>query len=86
MELIVNLNVSFLYHYYTKQIIQFCITYTWPIICEIGEILHFNTIFMYVKAMENINLILYKNDIKIKHLNSILIYFLMRKKRDFLEK
>ena len=52
MELIVNLNVSFLYHYYTKQIIQFCITYTWQNICEIGEILHLNTIFMCVKAMK----------------------------------
>ena len=81
-----NLYATFLFHYYTEQIIQFCITYTWPIICEIGGILHFNTIFMCVKAMEKINLILYKNDIKIKHLNSILIYFLMRKKRDFLEK
>ena len=56
MELIVNLNVSFLYHYYTKQIIQFCSTYTWPKIGEIGEILYFNTIFMCVKAMENYKL------------------------------
>ena len=52
MELIVNLNVSFLYHYYTKQIIQFSITYTWQKIREIGEILHFNIIFMCVKGME----------------------------------
>ena len=51
-ELKVNLNATFLYHYYTKQIIQFCITYTWQKICEIGEILHFNIIFMCVKAME----------------------------------
>ena len=51
-ELKVNLNATFLYHYYTKQIIQFCITYTWPKIGDIGKILHLNTIFMRVKAMK----------------------------------
>ena len=55
-ELKVNFNVTFLYHYYTKQIIQFCITYTWPKIGDIGEILHFYTIFMCVKAMEKYKL------------------------------
>ena len=56
MELKVDSNVTFLYHYYTKNIIQFCITYTWQNICEIGEILHLNIIFMCVKAMENYKL------------------------------
>ena len=55
-ELKVDLNATFLYHYYTKQIIQFCITYTQQNICEIGEILHLNIIFMCVKAMENYKL------------------------------
>ena len=39
-----------------KKVIQFCITYTQQNICEIGEILHFYTIFMCVKAMENYKL------------------------------
>ena len=56
----VNLDAAFLYHCYTKQILQFYITYTWPKIGEIGEVLHFNTIFMCVKQWENINIILYK--------------------------
>ena len=55
-ELKVYLNATFLYPYYTKQIIQFCITYTWPKIGDIGEILHFYTIFMCVKAMKKIKL------------------------------
>ena len=55
-ELKVNLNATFLYHYYTKQIIKFCITYTWPKIDEIGELLYFNTIFMCVKVTEKYKL------------------------------
>ena len=55
-ELKLNLNAKFLYHYYTKKVIQFCITYTQQNICEIGEILHLNIIFMCVKAMENYKL------------------------------
>ena len=55
-ELKVDLNATFLYHHYTKKVIQFCITYTWPKIDEIGEILHFNIIFMCVKAMEKYKL------------------------------
>ena len=55
-ELKVDLNATFLYHYYTKKVVQFCITYTQQNICEIGEILHLNIIFMCVKAMENYKL------------------------------
>ena len=55
-ELKVNLNATFLYHYDAMQIIQFYITYIWPNIGEIGEIHHFNTILMCVKAMEKYKL------------------------------
>ena len=55
-ELKVNLNATFLNQYYTKQIKQFCITYTWPKNGDIGEILHFYIIFICVKAMVNYKL------------------------------
>ena len=51
-DLKVNLNATFLYHFYATQIIQLYITCIWPKIGEVGKILHFNTIFMCVKAMK----------------------------------
>ena len=64
---------------------QFYITYIWPKICEIFEIFHFNVISMWVKAMKKYKLN-FKNNIKIKHLNSLFINFFIKKKRDFSEK